>query len=1318
MIKKKLLSIIALCALSATTALGAIAGTVAWFNDKITIEEGDNLKGNSLGAYFAYGDGTSGPTEQNPHGGPFGITKPRHLYNLAWLQYLGKYFKDDEGNFRQCYFKIDNDLDMSEYVLPPIGTSKFPFIGFIDGGNNVIYNVTVSNNISDFNQSLKPSSVKAIQDCNIIGLFGVVGEIDGDSYSTVSQVPSVSNIGVDDITLKSNTQNLLIGAGAGYVNGKVSNFAIGNANFDISKYKNDQAQYIAPVHTTYSNGLSKYGTVGYVTPEYRSFTDITDVKAFQPNVENGVAYSGNLYGASIPMEKMFNRIKNKLNRQNLVAYQNEVQHIDKDGAFVDGYPQYSNPTTLSSSKTAVEIDSQGNQISSYTIYDPSNTSYMYLYGYPESPETVNRTLDVYRESAVSDGFQITFTDSNGTTHYLANNNGSVADATTGGSNTIWHWSGSKVYNQLGSYETAENYYLYISDNALRLSTSASTGQSWSETTNGSYKSIKTSSGNSGTVVFNRNAWRVSGNYVTSGTNKYLSTDANYSSLEVANNEAQATMWYGSNNSVIYTVDNSGGIKYINNTPSLTNSNSNALKRNGTNISVTITSWLIFSTTYYLNLNGNSWSITETSGSASSFTFSEAKANCNIVPVASSLLYSSSSSTVKAKYEYKSTYFPLSYTNTSNDEAGYNEGSDVSFTNTGYVVSGANYETSNARGDIRVSQYGVVNNYSNPSFSAYNLGQSFAGSPERTSYPDSDNVDFDILTRTSETNGYVKIKDKFNASSSAVNTKLTDQNYPKKWYGKTDPSTAAAGLKLTSYEKARQGFHDSMKGATNLYGLHFMNSEISTNNLIDVDYALVNGKLYKGTKEYELTPRMVGNKTQTDAAGNILYDVAEEGVEMGGKYQLPQDCIDFNLSKNGTINFFAGSYFPNNSTFFSLHRIFRDGPSIIDIKEIRNVYLNGQYNPLDAVPQPKYVYEYADGTYSSGTISGNSLFDLSWITDDAGIDDLSIISGTTTYGTCFYFEIPLMEGEYALGSVPGKSGAYLMYLDIGAAGSDTDKTVVTEKIITEINTLLHPAGFEFVHFEYAVNDNKRKYSFVPGAGFGFGGATIEVPDEFSGNLDISYANSTLTCGPENGSTISATISSSSFAGDGVQIVAKDNSGNSNTITPTGDTVLTVLEREITYTYDSNNEKLKTVYSDKINGGDSQETLNVTETVTNADYDKTRLPVYTESVTPGAVRYVEFKYYSEQNKTELSHVYRYDGDNESETAENYIFDWMITAVDNDVIVHAYYATSLDGMIATINDEAIPSSVTVQNPKDVTVIAVTLPQQSEENQEQSGS
>ena len=118
-----------------------VSASLAWFHPTTSV--GNNgetntmpIDGSSSSGYFAYGDGS----EEKP----YGIRTPRHLYNLAWLQYMG-YF-----NNKQLHFELADNVNMSGWTLPPIGTEDNPFISIFNGNGYVVSNLTVSNNFSEW----------------------------------------------------------------------------------------------------------------------------------------------------------------------------------------------------------------------------------------------------------------------------------------------------------------------------------------------------------------------------------------------------------------------------------------------------------------------------------------------------------------------------------------------------------------------------------------------------------------------------------------------------------------------------------------------------------------------------------------------------------------------------------------------------------------------------------------------------------------------------------------------------------------------------------------------------------------------------------------------------------------------------------------------------------------------------------------------------------------------------------------------------------------------------------------------------------------
>src|SRR5574344_3025253 len=131
-----------------------VVSSVAWFNDNAIVNV-DNTLGYTASSYFKGGTGTSSD--------PYLIDQPVHLYNLAWLQYLGFFNKTTTSggtttyDQTQTYFKIDDNvtsLAMSGVVLPHIGPTNNPVIGVFNGKNKLIYNLVVTNAIGSDSSSI------------------------------------------------------------------------------------------------------------------------------------------------------------------------------------------------------------------------------------------------------------------------------------------------------------------------------------------------------------------------------------------------------------------------------------------------------------------------------------------------------------------------------------------------------------------------------------------------------------------------------------------------------------------------------------------------------------------------------------------------------------------------------------------------------------------------------------------------------------------------------------------------------------------------------------------------------------------------------------------------------------------------------------------------------------------------------------------------------------------------------------------------------------------------------------------------------------
>ncbi len=302
------------------------------------------------------------------------------------------------------------------------------------------------------------------------------------------------------------------------------------------------------------------------------------------------------------------------------------------------------------------------------------------------------------------------------------------------------------------------------------------------------------------------------------------------------------------------------------------------------------------------------------------------------------LYASAVSTVR-----RSSYFPIRVAEEEDPDYNASAPYAVSAKNTGYIVGGAYSGASGSgRGDIRISSYPISR-----------INGSYSGGNFTTIYT-------------------------YTGTGSPV------------------AITAANKASYTQFDSVCAKFKQNLaQNTSNVYGLHFMDSSISTARLIQAEAVSIFGETYLN-------------------------------------YDLPESSIDFNIVERGYITFMAGDYFTNNNAFFSLHQVFRNADKTISaIKQIRRVY----QKPMNSILSP-FVYEYTDGTYSAALPGDYVLaFDSAWITNPTL--DNTALSGSRIY----YFEIPCNAGEYALGSVDGKTGAYLLYLDIGTnAGSIMESTV--------------------------------------------------------------------------------------------------------------------------------------------------------------------------------------------------------------------------------------------------------------------------------------
>ena len=235
---KKKLSTIKILFICSLIILCAVTTAFAWFasNNKI----GNDMSGSALTGYFYAGDGSSDT--------PYQIKDKIHVYNFAWLQYMGQLNYNEDKTIKQLYFELVDDIDMTGIVLPPIGTIANPFIGHFDGNGYCISNLTVSNYLQEGNVTEgivnRPLSVTNIDgsSVSIVGFFGVVGDPkgtltgladDSKTNDVTQKVNAVHDLFLDNLTVRTETDQSLIGLFAGYVNGSASNIGVGNSSIVI-----------------------------------------------------------------------------------------------------------------------------------------------------------------------------------------------------------------------------------------------------------------------------------------------------------------------------------------------------------------------------------------------------------------------------------------------------------------------------------------------------------------------------------------------------------------------------------------------------------------------------------------------------------------------------------------------------------------------------------------------------------------------------------------------------------------------------------------------------------------------------------------------------------------------------------------------------------------------------------------------------------------------------------------------------------------------------------------------------------------------------
>ena len=1061
--------------------LASMALSLAWFVSLAKLDPTGDAS--ATGAYFAYGNGSQEK--------PFGISQPRHLYNLAWLQYMGKFNKTDSdtGKKQTYYFELAGDIDRTDYALPPIGTKTYPFIGSFNGNSHKITGLTISNNLDDFHQ--RPySGVKESdfpEQINIVGFFGVVGSYEntaGINYDTSAN--QIVDTGLVDLTVKSSSRTTLAGLAAGYVNGKLQGVAVNDSSFQFKENTSP---------TTITHNLSDYSLVGYVKDKsYLREREKSTSTTNAPSIDNPIAGQGDgEWGSSIDRRSRFKNLQQKYIKAKFPTYTTyEEVKWDSNTSSWTPIPSTKQESTerntidgnyyFVSSDTGT--DSKGSSVKTASYTFSTNTSY-YTVG-SNGKVRDNRGNDpyvglsgelssanyTYLKRQITDiGAKDTFilSDKTGTNYLSATRSNRYSNAPqvslinkTNKEEAI-HLYLDENHNQL--YFSLNDRIFYIGVKGNRLTVSRNIPSSvW---TYDSAHSLLVSEGKY--LVFDGLSWAIFStpeneivfdydsvnnsrdSYIFSqGKNYRCLPDNKKTFMDTTTDKSKAAKWIidKDNGNKIYALDGTTKTKYYlyyENKGNLLRPQLIPFVTPNINDTSNDSGYIIWEPNHFVATYQSFWgsdtyyklfySDTDTTYGHWSRDTSQ---NCSVSGTSGTLKYQcqkidSPSSSFTESTDVIETRNKLNptYFPLTFDETG----TFPSDKNTGYVVSGAKYNDSDTKsvGDIRVaSAYKTTSASYDERVNKGKIGNTLNNSRVRrdTTFSNSNFFAYTIKQNSSEASSDNKIK-----IGDPINKQENTSGYT---------SYSTLGFKkyyryiLNEASGSRVARGNLLTADPIAYGLHFRNAEISKNNLTTVDYAKINGQEYYG-------------------------------------YQLPNNAIDFNLKGEGYINFFAATYFYTsddnwktkyNNCFFSLHVIERDGNIINSIKEISKIYQN-QSASVDK-EQPSYVYEYTDGTTDTGIkdasgnfipgTKGTLLFDTRVLTNPD-------LDKEWENNAAYYFEIPVNKGEFALGSVSGKdkNGAYLRYLDIGAGNKDDNNITIEEHTEIEVKTYSYPYGVDFHSF---------------------------------------------------------------------------------------------------------------------------------------------------------------------------------------------------------------------------------------------------------------
>ena len=674
--------------------------TLAWMSDN-GMSSLIDISGNVHKSYFAGGDGTEGD--------PFQIATPAQLYYFAWLQYLGLFNVDEnkDGTIDSAFhFVLTADLDMDytttagepiKYILPPIGTKKYPFLGTFDGQGHTVTDLVVENVYSDAMDAPVGAQGDDYTGVEIVGFFGVVGAYNGQ-HAPSSVTPTVQNVALENLTVSTQTTSALIGLIAGYVNGDID--CAGVVGTTTMKIGSNAA-------LTYTDKLSDYSLIGYCTPDYKDDMYVLDLsldklgvsgtELIVPEVQ-GTGSSG--WGGSVTMESIYTwlyEVQRPLSQQSYIRARTDVVDLNEKKVTV---------STTTGNKKVTTIENFGS-----FVFTNFQEGYNFMSGAQRVTEIrYSKTGEQTPVYYITDG-----------TNYLNCNDSAVASGTDANSATRWYMStgtNKRVYTVVDG----EIFYLHVNNNAVGVISAVEANHNNLPTWTLSNGELRSNNQNLRCV---NGTWQLVSTsvsyYTISFEGNYLR--ANNTTLTNTTDASQATVWALStsgNSTTISTTVN--GVTY--NIYSSNNNNLQLSNRDSTNWTYNNGQFYTGNTTNrrYLKYEDSTWTATTgastltrtlavdenktaktaDAGTLEGVTYTESESIDNSLENGS---YNANGEWVVNR-SAGITYFPLS-----SDVNLENDSFNPSSNNTGYIVSaewgGVNSDGSLLRddyGNVRISRY--------------------------------------------------------------------------------------------------------------------------------------------------------------------------------------------------------------------------------------------------------------------------------------------------------------------------------------------------------------------------------------------------------------------------------------------------------------------------------------------------------------------------------------------------------------------------------------------------------------------------------------